>query len=274
MNTLLSVDVEDWFQVDNLKQAITRASWDGNISRVERNVNIILERLHEYNSTATFFILGWIAERFPELVKKIHSEGHEIACHGYNHELVYSLSPENFRQDVRRTKDMLENTIGEKIIGYRAPNFSITDWAIDVLISLEFKYDSSLFLTVAHNRYGKLKDYKVPPNSIFELKARFYQVMLSNIDFVGMKLPWSGGFYFRFIPYNIFSRGIKNILKNRGIYIFYIHPWEFDPNQPRVNNISMQYKFRHYTNLKETEAKFIRLLKDYKFFPIRAALPK
>lgn len=274
MNTLLSVDVEDWFQVDNLKQAITRASWDGNISRVERNVNIILERLHEYNSTATFFILGWIAERFPELVKKIHSEGHEIACHGYNHELVYSLSPENFRQDVRRTKDMLENTIGEKIIGYRAPNFSITDWAIDVLISLEFKYDSSLFLTVAHNRYGKLKDYKVPPNSIFELKAGFYQVMLSNIDFVGMKLPWSGGFYFRFIPYNIFSRGIKNILKNRGIYIFYIHPWEFDPNQPRVNNISMQYKFRHYTNLKETEAKFIRLLKDYKFFPIRAALPK
>lgn len=274
MKTLLSVDVEDWFQVENLKQAITRDSWDGNISRVERNVEVILESLDKNNSTATFFILGWIAERFPQIVKKIHQQSHEVACHGYNHELIYSLSPENFRQDVIRTKTLLENIIGEEIIGYRAPNFSITDWAIDVLISLGFKYDSSLFLTVAHNRYGNLKDYKISSNSVFELKNDFYQVMLSNIEYAGVKLPWAGGFYFRFIPYSIFKRGIDKILKKKGIYIFYIHPWEFDPKQPRVKNINLQYKFRHYANLKNTESKFIRLLNDYKFLPIRTVIPQ
>lgn len=274
MKTLLSIDVEDWFQVDNLKQAITRDSWDGNVSRVERNVDVILDLLSKSNSSATFFILGWIAERFPQVIKKIHHQGHEIACHGYNHELVYSLSLENFRQDVIKTKSILEDIIGEGIWGYRAPNFSITDWAIEVLISLGFKYDSSLFLTVAHNRYGKLKDYKIPEDSVFELKDGFYQVMLSNIDYAGIKLPWSGGFYFRFIPYRIFKSGIDKILKKKGIYIFYIHPWEFDPKQPRVKNINLQYKFRHYTNLKKTEPKFIRLLNDYKFYPIRTVIPE
>jgi polysaccharide deacetylase family protein (PEP-CTERM system associated) len=272
MKTFLSVDVEDWFQVDNLKQAITRDSWDGNESRVEKNVDIILGLLDKYDSLATFFILGWIAERFPQVVKKIHQQGHEIACHGYNHDLVYSLTPESFRQDVIKTKNILEDSIGEKIIGYRAPNFSITDWAIDVLISLGFKYDSSLFLTVAHKRYGKLIDYKVPKNSIFELKEKFYQVMLSYNNFGGIKLPWSGGFYFRFIPYLIFKSGIDKIIKDKGIYIFYIHPWEFDPKQPRVKNINYQYKFRHYTNLRKTESKFIHLLNDYKFLPIRNAI--
>ncbi|MBK7630772.1 MAG: DUF3473 domain-containing protein [Ignavibacteriales bacterium] len=269
MNTFLSVDVEDWFQVDNLKQAISRDSWDGRLSRVEKNVDVILELLNKNNSFATFFILGWIAERFPQLVKKIHKQGHEVACHGYNHELVYSLSPKKFQEDVFKTKSILENIIGEQIIGYRAPNFSITDWAIDVLISLGFKYDSSLFLTVAHNRYGKLKDYDVSKKPIFELKNGLYEVMLSNINFAGNKLPWSGGFYFRFIPYIVFKSGINKILKDKGIYIFYIHPWEFDPDQPRVKDISLQYKFRHYTNLNKTESKFTKLLKDYSFLPIR-----
>lgn len=274
MRTLLSVDVEDWFQVDNLKQAITRDSWDGNVSRIEHNVDIILELLNKNNSSATFFILGWIAERFPHLIKKIHQQGHEVACHGYNHELVYSLSQEKFRQDVYKTKHILENIISEEIIGYRAPNFSITDWAIDVLISLGFKYDSSLFLSMIHSRYGKLKNYVVSENSVFKLKDDFYQVMLSNIDYAGIKLPWSGGFYFRFIPYQIFKVGINKILKDKGIYIFYIHPWEFDPKQPKVKNINFQYKFRHYTNLKRTELKFIQLLKDYRFSPIRTVIPE
>jgi len=273
MKTLLSVDVEDWFHVDNLKQAISRDSWETRTSRVERNINLILEKLDKYNSSATFFILGWIAQRFPKLVKKIHSQGHEIACHGYNHDLVYSLSPEKFREDAGKTKQLLEDIIGERIIGYRAPNFSITDWSVDILISLGFKYDSSLFLTVAQGRYGKLRDYQVPSTNIFKLKDNFYQVMLSNIDVNGIKLPWAGGFYFRFIPYAIFRKGINNILRNKGMYIFYIHPWEFDPEQPRVKNVNFQYKFRHYLNLNKTESKFVKLLNDYNFSSIRSVLP-
>ncbi len=273
MKTLLSVDVEDWFQVENLKAAIDKKSWDTNVSRVERNINLILDLLGQKNAKATFFILGWIAERYPALIKKIHSEGHEIACHGYNHELVYKLTPEKFRQDVSRAQDVLENITGEKVIGYRAPSFSITDWAFDILISLGFRYDSSLFLTVAHNRYGKLKTIPIPSDSVFELKKDFYQVMLSSLEIKGVKLPWSGGFYFRFIPYNIFKYGINEILKKKNLFLFYIHPWEFDPEQPRVKNIKLNYRLRHYSNLRKTEYKFKRLLQDFTFSPIREIIP-
>ena len=135
MTSLLSVDVEDWFQVENLKEAINKESWDKNISRVERNINLILELLNQNNTKATFFILGWIAERHPLLIKNIYKEGHEIACHGYEHELVSKLTQDKFKQDVSLTKNLLEDLIGEEIIGYRAPNFSITDWSIDILFS-------------------------------------------------------------------------------------------------------------------------------------------
>ncbi|MFO7447589.1 MAG: DUF3473 domain-containing protein [Ignavibacteriaceae bacterium] len=273
MKTLLSVDVEDWFQVENLKQAIDKKSWDGSVSRVERNINLILDLLEKNEAKATFFVLGWIAERFPLLIKKIHTAGHEIACHGYNHELIYSLTPEKFREDVSKAKNILEDITGEKVIGYRAPSFSITDWAFDILISLGFKYDSSLFQTVAHSRYGKLKDFVIPETPVFEMKKGFYQVMLSYYEVGGIKLPWSGGFYFRFIPYKIFNFGINKILKKKGLYLFYIHPWEFDPGQPRVKDIKLNYKLRHYSNLEETEKKFKKLLNDFNFSPIKDVIP-
>lgn len=273
MKTMLSVDVEDWFQVDNLKEAINRNSWEENISRVERNVDLILALLDKTSSKATFFVLGWIAERYPDLIKKIYNEGHEIACHGYNHELVYSLSEQSFKQDVLKAKKILEDITSTKVIGYRAPNFSITDWSIDILNYLGFRYDSSLFPTITHKRYGKIKGLKIPNNSIFEIRKDFYQVMLSYLDFMNLKLPWSGGFYFRFIPYSIFNFGVKYILKKRGSYLFYIHPWEFDPDQPKIKNIKLQYKFRHYSNLKSTEMKFTRLLDDFEFVPLKTFIP-
>ena len=269
MTSLLSVDVEDWFQVENLKEAINKESWDKNISRVERNINLILELLNQNNTKATFFILGWIAERHPLLIKNIYKEGHEIACHGYEHELVSKLTQDKFKQDVSLTKNLLEDLIGEEIIGYRAPNFSITDWSIDILFSLGFKYDSSLFPIVGHSRYGKLKKISIPNKSIFELEKGFYQVMLSFLDFGGLRIPWSGGLYFRLIPYEIFKRGIKKIIQQRGSYVFYIHPWEFDPDQPKIRNIKMNYKLRHYSNLKSTENKFKELINDFKFCRIR-----
>lgn len=273
MKTLLSIDVEDWFQVENLKGAIDKDSWGAKTPRIDRNINLILDMLGEKETKGTFFVLGWIAERYPYLIKKIHGEGHEIACHGYNHELVYSLSEEKFHKDVSKAKNILEDTIGEKVIGYRAPSFSITDWAMESLYDLGFSYDSSLFLTVAHNRYGKLKDYPVPNKAVFEIKKDFYQVRLSSLDLLGIKLPWSGGFYFRFFPYFIFKRGIKEIIKQKDMYLFYIHPWEFDPAQPRVNDIKLNYKFRHYINLKRTEKNFKKLLLDFDFCPIKDIIP-
>jgi polysaccharide deacetylase family protein (PEP-CTERM system associated) len=273
MKKLLSIDVEDWFQVENLKDAIERKSWEYCASRVERNINLILQLLNETNSKATFFVLGWIAQRFPGLIKTIYSEGHEIACHGYNHELVYKMDRKQFKSDVGRAKGVLQDITGDNIIGYRAPSFSITDWAFDVLIENGFKYDSSLFPTIAHGRYGKLKNYKIPDSPIFEIKNNFYQVMLSSLDVGNMKIPWAGGFYFRFTPYKIFNWGIKKILKNKGAYLFYIHPWEFDPEQPRIKNIKLNYQFRHYTNLRYTEIKFKKLLSDFDFIPVKNALP-
>lgn len=272
MTNLLSIDVEDWFQVENLKQAISKESWEQNISRVERNINLILEILEQNKTKATFFILGWIAERHPFLIKSIHKEGHEIACHGYGHELVSKLTQEKFKQDVLLTKNILEDLIGEKIIGYRAPNFSITDWSIDILLSLGFKYDSSLFPIVGHSRYGKLKGIEIPNSSIFKIKKDFYQVMLSYLTVGGFRIPWSGGLYFRLIPYPIFKKGIEKIIQQKASYIFYIHPWEFDPEQPKIKNIKMNYKFRHYSNLKLTEIKFKKLLQDFKFCRIREVI--
>jgi polysaccharide deacetylase family protein (PEP-CTERM system associated) len=269
MKALLSVDVEDWFQVENLKQAIKRDSWEGNISRVEGNINLILDLLSQKNTKATFFILGWIAERHPKLIKDIYKEGHEIACHGYEHELISNLSKDKFKHDVLLAKNILEDLIGDKVIGYRAPNFSITDWAIDVLVSLGFKYDSSLFPIVGHSRYGKLKKVNIPNNSVFQMRDGFYQVMLSYIKLAGFRVPWSGGLYFRLIPYSLFKMGIKKVAQQKGTYVFYIHPWEFDPEQPKIENIKLNYKLRHYSNLKGTENKFKRLLSDFDFCRIK-----
>lgn len=269
MKTLLSVDVEDWFQVENLKQAIKKDSWERNVSRVEENINLILDLLSKKNTKATFFILGWIAERHPALIKNIYKEGHEIACHGYEHELIPNLSQEKFRNDVLLAKNVLEDLIGDKVIGYRAPNFSITDWAIDILASLGFKYDSSLFPIVGHSRYGKLKKNDIPNNSVFQIRDGFYQVMLSYINMGGLRVPWSGGLYFRLIPYYLFKLGIKKVVQQKGSYVFYIHPWEFDPEQPKIENIKFNYKLRHYSNLETTEIKFKKLLRDFNFCRIR-----
>jgi len=273
VKALLSIDVEDWFQVENLKQAISRDSWEHNLSRVERNIELILKLLNEKNTKATFFVLGWIAERHPDLIKKIFNEGHEIGCHGYNHDLLSNLSQDNFYKDIAKAKNILEDITGESIIGYRAPSFSITEWAIDIISTLGFRYDSSYFPISAHKRYGKLKNIKSQKSPLFEIKNNFYQVMLSYVELGKIKLPWAGGLYFRAIPYSIFKSGIKNILSNKDYYLFYIHPWEFDPEQPRIKNIKLNYRLRHYTNLNKTEGKFKKLISDFSFCPIKDIIP-
>lgn len=258
----MSIDVEAWFQVENLRGAVPRDSWDQQELRVERNVDRILELMDQHNVRATFFILGWVAERCPELMARIAAGDHEIASHGYGHDLVYSLSQEQFREDLRRAKDQIESTTGALVRGYRAPSFSITEWAIDILLEEGYEYDSSGFATVGHDRYGTLKGLD-PSSTISEIRDGFYEVSVSSLRVGSHALPWGGGGYFRLIPYGVFKRGVLKILESMP-YSFYLHPWEIDPGQPRVK-VKPSFAFRHYNNLSRCEARLDSLLADFQW---------
>lgn len=270
---LLSFDIEDWFCVENLKQGIKREEWNLKELRVVDNTKKILNILDLYNTKATFFILGWIAEKLPELVKEICNKGHEIASHGYGHELIYNLTKEEFRNDIIKSKKILEDITGEEVIGYRAPNFSITDWSLDILKEEGFIYDSSLFEASFHDRYGKIK---LNENTITGAVEKFpngiFEVLISTLNIAGKKIPWGGGGYFRLIPFIFYKYGVKKILKQKNVFVFYLHPWELDPDQPRVKNIKFTYYLRHYTNLDKTESKLKKLLREFSFKPVRKAL--
>jgi polysaccharide deacetylase family protein (PEP-CTERM system associated) len=268
----MTIDVEDWFQVENLRGSISRDSWNARELRVEKSTHVILDILARNQTKATFFFLGWVAEKLPHLVRTIRSQGHEIACHGHGHELIYNMSREQFHEDLKRSKGVLEGITGEEVVGYRAPSFSITDWAIDSLMQLGFRYDSSLFPSMAHDRYGKLTTQRAENEPIFELKDGFYEVMLSCVPVMNRNVPWAGGGYFRLIPYPLFKMGVQRILDKKGLYSFYVHPWEFDPGQPRVEGLKASHRFRHYNNLEKTASRFARLVADFEFSPVRSAL--
>jgi polysaccharide deacetylase family protein (PEP-CTERM system associated) len=258
----LSIDVEDWFQVENLRGAIARDTWDARELRVERNVDRILEILSPRGTRATFFILGWMAEKRPALVRRIAEAGHEIACHGYGHELLYRMTPDEVRADVDRAKKLLEDLGGAPVRGYRAPSFSITAWAIPILKELSLEYDSSFFPTLMHDRYGKL-DGMSSDIPIAWLAPGFAEVCVSVLKLGKRGLPWSGGGYFRLLPYPIFRQGIKVILSSGTPYVFYLHPWEIDPDQPRVDGLAPTLAFRHYVNLKRCEERLRLLVDDF-----------
>lgn len=260
----MSIDVEDWFQVENLKSVVDASTWDERESRVERNTDRMLELLAQHGITSTCFILGWVAQRFPELISRIADAGHEIACHGTNHDLIYSLSPDAFRDDVKQCKELLEQQTGREVVGYRAPSFSITDWAIDILQELGFTYDSSAFPTVAHDRYGTLEGMNAS-EPIKEIRPGFHEVCVSCLQLGKRGVPWGGGGYFRMFPYSVFRRGVARILHGGSPYVFYIHPWEIDPGQPRVRGLKRSHAFRHSVNLARCEARWNRLLGDFEW---------
>jgi polysaccharide deacetylase family protein (PEP-CTERM system associated) len=267
----MSVDVEDWFQVENLRPVIARESWESRESRVERNTERILELLEERSTHATFFILGWVAERHPGLIRRIAAAGHEIASHGYGHDLVYTLSPEEFRADVRRCKQVLEDVTGQQVLGYRAPCFSITDWAVTILQELGFEYDSSVFPTVAHDRYGRLTGVTAR-EAIVELRPGFHEVCISCLPVGTLGIPWGGGGYFRIVPYRLWQAGVSRILRTGGPYMFYLHPWEIDPGQPRVEGLARISYFRHYVNLARCEPRFRELLSAFSWTTVQSVL--
>ena len=259
---LLTIDVEDWFQVENFKPWIAEDTWHLRELRVDRNVQRLLELLDGYPST--FFLLGWVAERKPGLVRQIADRGHEVASHGYGHRLCANLSPVDLEKDLIRSKDLLEDISGTEVVGYRAPSFSITSEVLDTLERCGYRYDSSYNSFEANPRHGHIDvSYYVKNSRGLRISERFHELPLSNLDFMDRTLPWSGGGYFRLMPYNLFRRGLRRILRHQGYYLFYLHPWEIDADQPRVSAADRLSRFRHYCNLNTTHAKLQRMLKDH-----------
>lgn len=260
----LSIDVEDWFHAENLQGAIGHGGWEACESRVESSTMRMLEILDAGNARATFFVLGWVAERCPQLVRAIRGAGHEVASHGYDHGLVYKQRPHEFRQDVLRSKSLLEDLTGEPVYGYRAPSFSITEWAIGILQELGFRYDSSYFPTLAHDRYGTLSGVEID-RPIAQLAPDFFEISISCVRLGKRGLPWGGGGYFRLLPFRVWCSGIRAILRAGRPYVFYIHPWEIDPGQPRLATLSPSNQFRHRVNLKRCERRFASLVDSFEW---------
>lgn len=268
----MSIDVEDWFHVANLEPAVPRETWSERELRVERNTDRLLELLGDAGARSTCFVLGWVAERRPQLVRRIADAGHEIGSHGFWHQPLPELAPAEFREDVRRSKVLLEDLAGSPVRGYRAPSFSITEWAIPILQDLGFAYDSSVFPTVAHDRYGKLEAVSGEA-TLLELRPGFHEVCISSLRVGSQPLPWGGGGYFRLLPYAVFRRGVIRILNSGAPYVFYIHPWEIDPGQPRVKGLSPLARFRHYVGLGRAEDRFRSLVSDFRWTAIADLLP-
>jgi polysaccharide deacetylase family protein (PEP-CTERM system associated) len=271
-----SLDVEDYFQVAALAPAAPPDTWPKWEYRVERNTECILGLLAERNIRGTFFVLGWCAERSPQLVKRIAAAGHEVACHGYSHQLIYSQTETVFREETRRSKQFLEDTIGARVTGYRAASFSITKqslWALDALIDLGFEYDSSVF-PIHHDRYG-IPGAKREPGNISAPSGRtIVEFPMSAASFGGVRVPVSGGGYFRLLPYFMTRAGLRQINEHTGQpFTFYLHPWEVDPGQPRLK-VKWFSRFRHYNNLHKCEGRLRKLLGEFSFSTMRDVLEK
>jgi len=264
----MTVDVEDYFQVENFKEVIKYQEWDNFELRVENNINSLLDLFGNNDVKATFFILGWIAQRKPDLVKKIAAAGHEVASHGFNHELLYSMKREDLANDLLKSKKILEDLTSKPVIGYRAPSFSITEEAISILKELDFKYDSSYFNVPAHHRYSKIKSFGDHKEMIFKHDNGLMEISVTTLKILNNRLPWGGGGYFRILPYLLFKSGIKKAIKQNNGAVFYIHPWEIDCNQPVIKDIKLFYKFRHYVGLSRNLHKLEKLIKDFRFTPI------
>lgn len=272
---IFTVDVEDYFHVSGFEDTVKRSDWDKFESRVISNTSVLLKLLDDYDIKATFFILGWIAERFPEIVLLIHNRGHEVGCHSYHHRLVYRMTPEEFRQDTMKAKAILEEITGSAVKGYRAPSFSIVErsqWAWDILYELGFAYSSSVF-PIKHDRYG----FRSAPAAIFDIELEsgnsITEIPATTTELLNTRIGAAGGGYFRLFPYWFTSRIIRKLNEKSAPAVVYIHPWEIDPSQPKIGG-SFRSRFRHYTNLHTTLPKLRRLFSEFHFSTVYDYLAK
>jgi polysaccharide deacetylase family protein (PEP-CTERM system associated) len=301
MLNALTIDVEDYFQVSAFEGCVSRECWDNYPLRVEGNTSRILDMLDEFGIKATFFVLGWVAERKPTLVREIARRGHEVASHGHGHQRVCNQSRKEFRDDVRRSKALLEDLCGVPVLGYRAPSYSIsmdTLWAYDELLDAGYSYDSSVF-PIRHDLYG-IPDWPRHPFTVSKnadggwepigshtcsltadrclvpcdkVCKRMMEVPITTLLIGGKNIPIAGGGYFRFFPYAFTRWGLRRINQvELRSFVFYLHPWEIDPGQPRMSTAGLRSRFRHYLNLIKTEGRFRRLLTDFHFTSVREVL--
>jgi peptidoglycan-N-acetylglucosamine deacetylase len=262
----MSVDIEDWFQVGAFETVIDRADWDQLEHRVERNSEAVLELFDEAGIKATFFTLGWVAERYPALMQKIAAAGHEIANHGYDHARVFTLTPDQFRDDLDRSRKILQDTSGQKVVGYRAPSFSIdqrTPWAHEILAEQGYAYSSSV-APINHDHYGWAGSPRFAWKPVEQ--SGFIELPVTTVKLGNRVFAAGGGGFFRLLPYPLYERSIRKMHNDDGRgAIFYFHPWEIDPGQPRVGDAPIKSKLRHYTNLRLMRAKLLRAGQDFKW---------
>ncbi len=260
----LTIDVEDYFQVSAMAPYIRRDEWDSRECRVERNVDRILALLDQHHTKATFFTLGWVAERYPAMVRRIVDQGHELASHGYGHQRASDLSEAEFFGDVQRAKGILEDIGGQAVLGYRAPSFSIGTgnlWALDTLLKAGYRYSSSIY-PVKHDHYG-MPD---APRFAHEVRPGLLEVPPTTLRLFDRNLPSSGGGFFRLLPYSVSRWMLQQVnARDAESAIFYFHPWEIDAEQPRVAGIDAKTRFRHYLNIERNERKLDRLLSDFRW---------
>jgi len=260
----MTIDVEDYFQVSAFAPYIQRADWEQRECRVQRNVGRILDLLDERGVKATFFTLGWIAQRYPTLVREIVARGHELASHGFGHERASDLTPAAFRQDVLSAKHLLEDLGGVEVKGYRAPSFSIGEgnlWAFDVLADCGYRYSSSVY-PIEHDHYGMPDS----PRFAYEVRPGLIEVPVTTLRMRGRNYPSSGGGWFRLLPYGVTRWMIERFNRIEGrSAVFYFHPWEIDPAQPRIPGIDAKTRFRHYVNIGRTERRIAQLLSDFEW---------
>jgi polysaccharide deacetylase family protein (PEP-CTERM system associated) len=270
----MTVDVEDYFHVAALAKSIDRSQWNTMEYRAENSTRRLLNLFDESGIKATFFVLGWVARRSPDLIREIHRRGHEVASHGMSHKLVYNQTPEEFSSETYESKALLEDIVGVPVLGYRASTYSITSrslWALDILKEAGFIYDSSIF-PIHHDMYG-IPDAPQTPSRISTPKgATIVEFPMSTAPMFGFRLPVSGGGYFRLLPYWLTHAGLSKLNHQlKRPFIFYLHPWEVDPQQPRVK-AGWKSTLRHYTNLDRCEARLRRLIGEFRFAPVREVL--
>ena len=268
-----TVDVEEHFQVSALERYVPRSQWDSMESRVAPNTTRLLALLRETNQRATFFVLGWVAERAPALVRTIAAEGHEVASHGWDHRRVTDETPDQFRLSVRRSKEALEQIVGKAVLGYRAPSFSIVrgaDWALDILVEEGYVYDSSLF-PIHRPGYGYAAAQRAP-HSLERSNGRLAEFPPATVRVLGVNLPAAGGAYLRLLPPALIHAAVRDA-ESRGVpAMLYIHPWELDPGQPRIP-VSFATSIRHYGGLRRTVPRLRRLFNEFRFGTVAESLP-